>query len=153
MNVREHLSITGTALKRWFVAQLYDALAVGLLWLVGLLVLRVPLAPLWAVLAGMFQMIPVIGTIFGVIGPAATAGVSGGITRMFYVLILYAVIVIVDGFVLQPLIMRRSARVPVWASIFVPLILGSFLNIWGVLLSVPMLAVIYAYREHYRRPV
>jgi predicted PurR-regulated permease PerM len=151
MKLRKHLSITGTALQRWFIAQLYDALAVGVLWLVGLLILRVPLAPLWALVAGMLQLVPVIGILFGLIGPAAAAAFSGGITRMSYVLILYAVIVTVDGLVLQPLLMKRSARVPVWASILTPLILGSLLNIWGVLLSVPLLAVIYAYREHYRR--
>ena len=151
MKLREHLSITGKALQRWFIVQLYDALAVGVLWLIGLFVLRVPLAPLWALLAGMFQLVPVIGIIFGLVGPATAALLSGGITRMFYVLIVYAVIVMVDGLVLQPILMRRSARVPIWASIIVPLIMGSLLNVWGVLLSVPLLAIIYTYREHCRR--
>lgn len=151
MKLLEHLSISGRALQHWFVAQLCDALAVSILWLIGLTVLRVPLAPLWALLAGAFQLVPVIGTIFGLVGPAAVAAVSGGIVRLSYVLILYAVIVIADGLVLQPVLMRRSARVPIWASIVTPLVLGSLLNIWGVLLSVPLLAIIYAYREHYRR--
>lgn len=151
MKLREHLSISGRALQRWFVAQLYDALAVGILWLIGLTVLRVPLAPLWALLAGAFQLVPVIGIIFGLVGPAAAAAVSGGVVRLSYVLILYAVIVMADGLVLQPVLMRRSARVPIWASIVTPLVLGSLLNVWGVLLSVPLLAIIYAYRERYRR--
>jgi len=151
MKLREHVSITGRALRHWLVAQLYDALAVSILWLIGLLVLGVPVAPLWALLAGIFQLVPVIGIMFGLIGPAAAALVSGGVLRMFYVLILYAIIVVADGFVLQPILMKRSARVPIWASIGAPLILGSLLNIWGVLLSVPLLAIIYAYREHYRR--
>ena len=102
-------------------------------------------------LAGAFQLVPVIGIIFGLVGPAAAAAVSGGVVRLSYVLILYAVIVMADGLVLQPVLMRRSARVPIWASIVTPLVLGSLLNVWGVLLSVPLLAIIYAYRERYRR--
>ena len=70
---------------------------------------------------------------------------------MFYVLILYAVMVMTDGFVLQPLLMKRSARVPIFATIAAPFVLGSLLSFWGVVLSAPLLAVIYAYREHYRR--
>jgi predicted PurR-regulated permease PerM len=151
MKLGEHLSIGGRALQRWLIAQLYDALAVGLLWLIGLLVLRVPWAPFWALLAGICQLVPVVGILVGLLGPAAAAAISGGVPRLSYVLILYAVIVMADGFLIQPLLLKRSARVPMWASILTPLVLGTLLNIWGVILSVPLLAIIYAYREHYRR--
>jgi predicted PurR-regulated permease PerM len=62
------------------------------------------------------------------------------------VLILYAVIVVVDGLLLQPYIMRRVARVPMWASILAPLVLGFVIPFWGFLLAPPLLAVVYAYR-------
>ena len=151
MKLGEHLSIGGRALQRWLITQLYDAFAVGLLWLIGLLVLGVPWAPVWALLAGICQLVPVVGILCGLLGPAAAAAISGGVLRLSYVLILYAVIVMADGFLIQPLLLKRSARVPVWASILTPLVLGTLLNIWGVILSVPLLAIIYAYREHYRR--
>jgi len=63
-----------------------------------------------------------------------------------YVLILYAVIVVVDGLLLQPYIMRRVARVPMWASILAPLVLGFVIPFWGFLLAPPLLAVVYSYR-------
>jgi predicted PurR-regulated permease PerM len=62
------------------------------------------------------------------------------------VVILYAVIIVVDGFLLQPYLMRRVARVPMWASIFVPLVLGFVIPFWGFLLAPPLLAVVYAYK-------
>jgi predicted PurR-regulated permease PerM len=68
-----------------------------------------------------------------------------------YVLILYAVVVVVDGLFLQPYIMRRTAKVPIWASILTPIVLGIFLPLWGVLLSAPLLAVAYAYKAHLER--
>ena len=64
----------------------------------------------------------------------------------FYVLVLYAVIVFVDGFVLQPYIMRRVAKVPMWASILVPVLMGFAIPFWGFILAPPLLAVIYAYK-------
>ena len=62
-------------------------------------------------------------------------------------LIVYAVIVVVDGFFLQPYIMRRVARVPMWASILAPLVLGFVIPFWGFLLAPPLLAVVYAYKS------
>ena len=70
---------------------------------------------------------------------------------MVGVLILYAVIAVVDGLVLQPYIMRRSAKVPIWASILAPIALGILWPFWGVLLAPPLLAVVYAYKAHYEK--
>jgi predicted PurR-regulated permease PerM len=145
MDVGHHLRTTGDALWRWFLAQTQDALAVGALWFLGLMLLEVRWAPLWAVLAALLQYIPHLGPVLGMLGPAITAGLTGGWEKLLYVLILYAVIVVIDGLVLQPYFMRRTARVPIWASILAPLVLGLF-SVWGVLLAPPLLAVIYAYR-------
>ena len=150
MDTRTHFSITATALKNWFIAQAQDSLAVGVLWLIGLLILRVPWAVFWAVLGGLLQFIPHLGPVLGLVGPAVTAGLTGGWERMLYVLILYAVIVVVDGLVLQPYLMRRSTRVPIWASVLTPLVLGFILPFWGVFLAPPLLAVLWAYRAHNR---
>jgi predicted PurR-regulated permease PerM len=66
---------------------------------------------------------------------------------MVYLLILYALITAIDGFLLQPAIMKRTARVPVWASIITPIVFGLLLGFWGVLLAAPLLAVVFAYRR------
>jgi predicted PurR-regulated permease PerM len=153
MDYRDHVSTTTTALKHWFIAQTYDSLCVAGLWLVGLLILGVPWALLWAILAFFLQFIPHLGPVMTLLGPAVAAGLSGGWMRLLYVLILYAVIVVIDGFLLQPVIMKRTARVPVWASILVPLVLAfTPVGFWGVLLAPPVLAIVYAYRARVRQP-
>jgi predicted PurR-regulated permease PerM len=146
MQVSRHINITGGALKQWFVAQCYDSACVGLLWWAGLTVLQVPWAPFWAVLAAMFQFIPQFGTALTVLGPLLAAMFVSWDT-VLYVLILYGAIVVVDGLVLQPLIMRRTARVPVWASLTVPILFSFIFGFWGLLLAAPILAVIFAYRS------
>ncbi len=139
MDWREHLSTTGTALKHWFVAQSYDALCMAALWLIGLLIIGVPWAPVWAFLGGALQFIPNFGVMIG------------GFDRFLYVLILYAVLVVIDGLFLQPYLMRRAARVPIWASILTPLVLGVLLpSFWGVLIAAPLLAIVFTYRARAR---
>ncbi len=147
MDLVEHLRLGGGALKRWFLAQMQDCLAVGILWWIGLYVIGVRWAPLWAVLAALLQIIPHLGLVLGWIGPAVTAAVQWrDWEHPSYVLILYAGIAVVDGFVLQPYFMKRTAKVPMWASIVAPIAMALIFSFWGVLLAPPMLAVLYAYR-------
>ncbi len=149
MSFTKHARITGGALKNWAIAQLQDSLAVGVLWWIGLSVLKVPWAPFWAVLAAALQIVPHIGPVLSLLGPVLAAWIHwGNLQHSLYVLILYAGIVIVDGFLLQPYIMKRAARVPIWASILTPIVLGVLIPFWGVLISAPLLAVVYAYKEH-----
>jgi predicted PurR-regulated permease PerM len=147
MEIREHFQLTGSALKHWFIAQLQDSFAVALLWLVGLWVLKVPWAPLWALLAAVLQFVPHIGPVLGLLGPVLAATLRWtDWEHPLYVLILYAVIAVVDGLLLQPYLMKRTAKVPIWASILTPIVLGIVIPFWGVLLSAPLLAVVYAYK-------
>jgi predicted PurR-regulated permease PerM len=147
MQVSRHINITGSTLKQWFVGQCYDSACVGLLWWGGLTALQVPWAPFWGVVAAMFQFIPQFGTVLSALGPLAAAMFVNWET-VLYVLILYGAIVVIDGLVLQPLIMRRTARVPIWASLTIPILLSLIFGFWGLLLAAPILAVVFAYRAY-----
>jgi predicted PurR-regulated permease PerM len=152
MTIGDHFRITTSALGRWAIAQVQDSIAVGILWLVGLWIIGVPWATLWALLAAVVQVVPHFGPVLGLIGPALAAVLRWkDWQHPFFVLILYAVIVVVDGFLLQPYIMRRVAKVPMWASILVPIALGFAIPFWGFLLAPPLLAVVYAYRARRER--
>lgn len=147
MDARYHFQTTFGALRRWFIAQCYDSLAVGLLWLVALLILRVPWAPFWALLGAAFQFIPNFGPMLSLIGPSlALLFKEAGWEQFLWLGVAFAAIAVLDGLVLQPYLMRRHNRVPIWASILAPIVLGIALPFWGVLLAPPLLAVIYAYR-------
>jgi predicted PurR-regulated permease PerM len=145
MNLEDHLRRIGEALRDWFVARTGDSLVVGAAWWVGLRLLHVPLAPLWAVLAALLQFVPHIGPAVALIGPAVAAAISGGEDRFFPVLALFSGITLVNGLVVEPLFFKRVARIPVWASLVAPVALGFLFSFWGVILAAPLLAVYYAY--------
>lgn len=147
MNLGEHFRLTGGALKNWLIAQVLDSIAVGALWLIGLYALKVPWASLWALLAALLQLVPHLGPALGMVGPELAATLHWrDWQHPLYVLILYAGIVLVDSLLLQPFIMKRTAKVPIWASILAPIVLGILIPFWGVLLAPPLLAVVYAYK-------
>jgi predicted PurR-regulated permease PerM len=152
MPFSRHVTITGGAIKLWFVAQCYDSICVGALWWVGLTLLHVPWAPFWGFVAAVLQFIPQFGAVMAIMGPLVVALFALGPMGLVYVLILYGVIVVIDGLLLQPLIMKRTVRVPIWASLIVPLALSLMFGFWGLLLAAPLLAVIYAYRALGARP-
>jgi predicted PurR-regulated permease PerM len=144
---KDHLRTAGGALKNWAVAQLVDSVAVGVLWLIGLYILHVPLAPMWAVIAAVLQIVPYMGPVLGLIGPVIAVTLKWmDWQHPLGVLGLYAVIAVLDGLLLQPYIMRRTAKVPIWASVLAPIVLGVIWPFWGVLVAPPLLALVYAFR-------
>lgn len=142
-----HLRVAGSALLGWGKAVTLDALIVGLLWLVGLEILRVPWAPLWALLAAIFQFVPAFGGMLSVAGPAITAALTAPADVLFHVAMvlgLYAVIAVLEGLVIQPLILKRNTLVPWWAALLGPIVGGLLFPPWGVLIAPPLLAVAFA---------
>ena len=153
MKVKPHLRTTTSALRHWAIAQAQDSFAVGLLWLIGLWIIRVPWAPLWALLAAVLQVVPHFGPLLGLVGPVVAAALRWqDWQHLLAVLVLYAVIAVIDGLFLQPYLMRRVTKVPMWASILTPIALGFLIPFWGVLLAPPLLAVVYAYKRRQEGP-
>jgi predicted PurR-regulated permease PerM len=143
-----HLRTAGTALVNWWRAVTIEGLCVAVLWLAGLLLLRVPLAPVWALIAGLMTLVPNFGGVIALLGPVFAVLVSQpSMYRLCMLLGLYAAIVVIDQLLIQPLIMKRVTRVPIWASILAPIVLGIVIPFWGILLAPPLLAVVYAFRR------
>jgi predicted PurR-regulated permease PerM len=152
--VTPSLAKAGRALLHWLRATLIDALLVGVLWLLGLWLLHVPLAPLWALIAALAQFIPNFGGMLALIGPSLTLLFTARGWQQFGLLLgLYAVIIFIDQLGLQPWLMKKNTRVPIWASIFGPIVLGILIPFWGVLLAPPLLAVVFAFRKPRPRDV
>jgi predicted PurR-regulated permease PerM len=149
-NAGNHLKTAGSALLNWWRAATLDALIVGVLWFIGLELIRVPWAPFWAILGGLLQLIPTFGGMIALIGPVISVAVTAKEDdwwRLGLVLGLYGLIVILDGLVIGPYILHRTTKVPWWAAFLGPILLGILIPFWGVLLAPPLLAVIYAFRK------
>ena len=148
------LKTAGGALYNWWRATTLDALIVAALWLMGLELIRVPLAPVWALLGGFLQFIPTYGGMIALIGPVLSVALSGHDEwRLGLVLGLYGLIVILEGLVIGPYILHRTTRIPWWAALLGPILLGILIPFWGVLLAPPLLAILFAFRRPPHRPL
>ncbi len=148
----DHLRTAGGALIKWWQATSIEALCVAVLWLIGLELLHVPLAPAWALIAGLMAFVPNFGGVISLLGPTFSILFSGhDEERLVWLLCVYACIVVVDQLLIQPALMKRVTRVPIWASILAPIVLGIAIPFWGVLLAPPLLAVIYAFHRSRQR--
>lgn len=145
-----HLQVAGGALLGWWRATTLDALFVGAMWFIGLSFIHVPWAPLWALIGAVCQFVPGIGTALSVCGPAIAASFASmntGLDKLWWTLGLYAVIAVVDGLLVQPLLLKRQTLVPWWAAMLGPIAGGILLPPWGALLAPPLLAVVFALRR------
>ena len=150
MSLSQHLRLLLGALKSWAIARLWSALIASVLWGIGLWLLHVPLAPVWAILAFFLHLIPYLGPPLALLGPTIslifTVPQDDLIFQVLWLLCLYLGIMVLDELILQPALMRSQAKVPLWASILAPIVLGIAIPGWGVLLAPPLVAVVWAYR-------
>lgn len=152
-NFNSHFRTAGTAIVGWWRATTLDALIVGAIWFVGLKLIPVPFAPAWAIFGAVLQFIPTYGGMMAVIGPVLSVAFSGHDEwRLGLVLGLYALIAVLEGLVIGPYLLQRSTRVPWWAALFGPIVLGIIIPFWGVLIAPPLLAVIYAFVPSRSKP-
>jgi len=126
----------------WMQGQLILGFLVGVFVYLGLSILQVEHALVLAVIAGVFELIPVFGPTLSAI-PAILVGFgSGGVATGIPVIILYVIIQQFENHLLYPLVVTRVVGVPPLLVILGLIIGAKLAGVLGILLSVPVAAVI-----------
>lgn len=130
----------------FILGQLLDALIVGIASTTLLLIIGHPFALLIGVIAGITNVIPYIGPIIG----AALALILGIFTNVKLGILGCVLLIIyqqIDGNIIQPKILGDSVGLaPVWIFIAI-LVGGSYLGAVGMIISVPIVALMKRYFE------
>ena len=139
--VRLFLDLWEKEIGGWLRGQLLLMFSVGLSTLVGLLFLRIPFALPLALLAGIFEIVPVIGPLIAAV-PAIIIGVNVSYLTGLFVVVLYILVQQLENYLLAPKIMQKSTGIsPV--TIIVSLAVGTKLaGFWGALLAIPVFLTI-----------
>ena len=128
----------------FILGQLLDALIVGIASTTLLLIIGHPFALLIGVIAGITNVIPYIGPIIG----AALALILGIFTNVKLGILGCVLLIIyqqIDGNIIQPKILGDSVGLaPVWIFIAI-LVGGSYLGAVGMIISVPIVALMKRY--------
>lgn len=127
---------------KWMQGQLILGVIVGILLYLGLVILGIPNALMLAVIAGLFELIPVFGQILAAI-PALVIGFSdGGVTALLLVAGLYLVVQQFEAHLIYPVVVKKVVGVPPLLVIIALIVGAKLAGFLGILLSVPIAAAI-----------
>ena len=127
---------------KWMQGQLVLALLVGVLLYLGLVILGVPHPLLLAVLAAVFELIPVFGQMLAMIPAMAVSFMEGGVTMVLLVAGLYLIVQQFEAHLIYPLVVKKVIGIPPLLVILALLVGFKLIGFLGVLLSVPIAGAI-----------
>ena len=122
----------------WMQGQIVLAIVVAVLVFLGLTLLQVENALLLAVLAGIFEIIPLFGPILAAIPAVTLALITNGMTSALLVIGLYIIIQQFENQLIYPLVVKKIVGVPPLVSILALIIGGKLAGFVGLLVSVPL---------------
>ncbi len=126
----------------FFIGQFKEAMILGFLCTIGMLILRLPYAVTIGSVVGLFALIPLIGAYLGAaFGLLVIIVVNPYSAIVFFIFIM--VLQQLEGTFIYPKIVGTSIKLPgtwVFATIIVG---GSLMGVIGILLGIPLIATIY----------
>lgn len=140
LRIKKLLIDVQQGLGRWMRGELALMFIVGILSYIGLTLLGIPFALPLAVLAGLFEIVAVIGPILSAV-PAILAGLLVSPLTALAVAALYFVIQQLENNLIVPTVMSKAVGVNPLATLLALVIGAKLMGIWGAILAVPILVV------------
>jgi predicted PurR-regulated permease PerM len=122
----------------WMQGQVVLAIIIAMLVFLGLTLLKVDNALLLAMVAGIFEIIPLFGPILAAIPAVTLALVTSGMTSALLVVGLYIIIHQFENQLIYPLVVRKIVGVPPLISILALIVGFKLAGFVGLLISVPV---------------
>jgi hypothetical protein len=138
----------GGALGGFFRGQLLVALFVGIASAVGLTMVKIPFAAVVGLIAGVFNLVPLIGPFIGAI-PAVILGLlSGDPIRALWGALVLLLVQQIDNHIISPNVMGRTVKLHPITVMLALLAAGSLFGLFGMLLIIPGIAAVKAVAQH-----
>lgn len=132
----------------WVRGELILVLVIGLLTYLGLTVLRVNYAVPLAVIAGLLEIIPVVGPVISAI-PAAVVGFAASPLLGLGVIALFILIQQFENTFVVPRVMQKATGIDPVLTMLVIFTGGKLFGFLGALLSVPVTLVVIIVLKHF----
>ena len=149
--LRDILDIADRTLGGYIRGQLTLGVIVGVIVAVGLLIIGVPFAVLLGIVAGLTELVPIIGPwIGGAVGVLVTLATEPD--KVLWVILLYLIVQLLENTLLVPRIQADTLNMHPIAVILVITIGSQYFGLWGVILGPPLVAlakdvIIYLVKE------
>lgn len=130
-------------------SQLLDALIVGILTTIAMLILKVKYAPLLGFLIGLFNLIPYVGAIVAVAIAILITLITGGFGKALAMAIVVIILQQIDANIINPKIIGSSLKTSPLLVLFSITVGGAYFGMLGMFLGVPVAVVIKAILTDY----
>lgn len=136
---------------KWLQGQLLLAILIGILVYLGLMIIGVPNALLLALFAAVFEIIPLFGPILAAIPAFLIAVSQGGWTLGLIVVGYYTIIHQFENHLFYPMVVKKIVGIPPILVILALVVGFEVAGVLGVILSVPIAAVLVEVLDDYQK--
>jgi predicted PurR-regulated permease PerM len=134
-------SVIGQTLRRLMAGRLLAMTVEGVGTWILLSIGNVPMAALLGVVTGILAFLPNVGALISG-SLLILVGFSGGVNTGFWAMGVYLIIHAVDGYLIVPMVARRSVDLAPALVLATQLIFGALFGVLGLVLADPILAMI-----------
>ncbi|MFL6203927.1 MAG: AI-2E family transporter [Acidimicrobiales bacterium] len=132
-----------TAIGGYFRGQLAVAFVVGAMASIGMLLIDLPFWLIVGMIAGIFNMIPLVGPWIGAVpGIIIAFTTGGGVGKAIAVAVVMAIVQQIDNHFISPMVMQRAVKLHPAVVMLALLAGGSLAGFFGLLLAVPATATL-----------
>jgi len=136
------LSIFNKSFRNYFISQIKEAIILGVLLYIVMIIARLPYASSISILVGVTALIPVIGAYAGLFIGALMI-ITKSFSSMVIFIIVHTVVQQFENNIIYPRVVGSSVGLPgMWVIVAVALG-GSLFGIFGVFVAVPVAASLY----------
>lgn len=129
----------------WMQGQLMLSVLIGILTYLGLSILGIENALFLALIAAVFELIPIFGPILASIPAILFGAAQGGLTLGLFVAGLYLIVQQFESQLIHPLVVKKIVGIPAIIAIIAIIIGAQVAGFLGIILSVPVAAAIMEY--------
>lgn len=141
-NISKYFDKTNEIFFKYISSQLLDAIIVGILASITMLIMDVKYAVLLGFLIGFFNLIPYFGAIIAIVIAALITILTGGFPQAVWMTIVVTIVQQIDANIIGPRIVSGNLKISPLLVIFAVTVGGAYFGILGMLLAVPIITII-----------
>ena len=133
---------TNDLFYKFITAQIFDAIIVGIITTIAMLIMNVKYAGLLGFFIGLFNIIPYFGAIIAVGISVIVTIFTGGIAKALWLLLVIIILQQIDANIINPKILGDSLDISRILIILSVTVFGAWFGVIGMFLAVPMIGLI-----------
>ena len=137
------IGIVSSAFSRYIIAQGLEAVIIGTICFIGMLIFRMPYAGAVSAFTGLMALVPIYGAVIGAVAGAFIVAATAPVKGLIFLIFIF-VLQQLEGDLIYPRVVGTSTGLPpiyVFASVTFG---GILFGLAGMILAVPIVSSVYA---------